>query len=184
MQKSKSCSCNRCTTKIPNRSQPNWNWWLKMNPCCKSFLLNFNRTQMNQLVSVKHVRSSLCAHLAFTFSSNAQSIADDLWFVRVFFCFACMIIIVVFVFFFDRWFLSHLTVLTFQRLADWWLNKCYTADLVFICKNGKREKILIKLAIAKLRDEMNNQKKTISSRPKGKWNENDLRMFVKRRKSQ
>lgn len=58
----------------PIQSKLNWNWWLKKDRCKRSFLLNFIRTQMNQLVSVKQMRSSfyVCKHLAFTFSSNAS----------------------------------------------------------------------------------------------------------------
>lgn len=78
-------SCNQHTQKIPtNPIETELKLMIKKDRCKRSFLLNFIRTQMNQLVSVKQMRSSLYVreHLAFTFSSNAsrRSLAIyDLW---------------------------------------------------------------------------------------------------------
>lgn len=68
-------SCNQHTQKIPtNPIETELKLMIKKDRCKRSFLLNFIRTQMNQLVSVKQMRSSLYVreHLAFTFSSNAS----------------------------------------------------------------------------------------------------------------
>lgn len=141
----------------PIQSKLNWNWWLKKDRCKRSFLLNFIRTQMNQLVSVKQMRSSLYVrkHLAFTFSSNAsrRSLAIfmicDSYFVssiKINFTFIWFFIIIVVGFsfsFVDRWLLSHFTVSDFSTPNRLMIEQVrdHTADLkwVYLQKWTKRK---------------------------------------------
>lgn len=118
-------SCNQHTQKIPtNPIETELKLMIKKDRCKRSFLLNFIRTQMNQLVSVKQMRSSLYVreHLAFTFSSNAsrRSLAIyDLWWLFCFFyqnyflVHMIFIIIVVGFFVFVCWSMAFVTLYCF-----------------------------------------------------------------------
>lgn len=144
----------------PIQSKLNWNWWLKKDRWKRSFLLNFIRTQMNQLVSVKQIRSSLYVreHLALTFSSNAsrRSLAIyDSWYLFCIFYQNCfhvhmifIIIVVGFSFsFVDRWLLSHFTVTDFStpnRLMIEQVRDHYSWSQMSLSAKMNKEKIIIR----------------------------------------